>query len=143
MKIQMMSDGVRHEVVEVGFFSPEITPSDSIEAGEGGYLICNIKSLDSTLIGDTVTDASNPAAEPLPGYEEVQPVVFCGMYPAVATDYNELRAALERLQLNDASFQFEADSSDALGLGFRLGFLGLLHMESFRSGWSASLILRW
>ncbi len=128
-KIQMMSNGQKFEVAEVGVFSPDMIPSKTLEAGEVGYLICNLKTLESTKIGDTITDAVHPAAEPLPGYEEVLPVVFCGMYPAVATDFGELRDALERLQLNDASFQFQADSSDALGLGFRLGFLGLLHME--------------
>ena len=128
-KIQMMSTGMKFEVAEVGVFSPDMIPSETLEAGEVGYLICNLKTLESTKIGDTITDALHPATEPLPGYEEVLPVVFCGMYPAVATDFGELRDALERLQLNDASFQFQADSSDALGLGFRLGFLGLLHME--------------
>ncbi|MFM1920994.1 MAG: GTP-binding protein lepa, partial [Candidatus Hydrogenedentota bacterium] len=89
----------------------------------------SIKTLDDTKVGDTVTDAVNPAEEPLPGYEEIKPVVFCGLYPAGDTDYDELRDALEKLHLNDVSFEFKADSSDALGLGFRLGFLGLLHME--------------
>ncbi|MBI5093280.1 MAG: elongation factor 4 [Candidatus Hydrogenedentes bacterium] len=129
MKVQMMSNGLKYEVAELGFFCPAITPADALEAGEVGYLICNIRSLKDTKIGDTVTDALKPAERPLPGYEEVQPVVFCGMYPAAANDYQELRDALERLQLNDASFTYQADSSDALGLGFRLGFLGLLHME--------------
>ncbi len=128
-KIQMMSTGMKFDVAEVGVFSPDMIPSETLAAGEVGYLICNLKTLESTKIGDTITDALHPATEPLPGYEEVLPVVFCGMYPAVATDFGELRDALERLQLNDASFQFQADSSDALGLGFRLGFLGLLHME--------------
>ncbi|MBN2310161.1 MAG: elongation factor 4 [Candidatus Hydrogenedentes bacterium] len=129
MKILMMSTGRRHEVAELGVLTPGATPTDSLEAGEVGYLICNIKSLKNTKIGDTVTEAQRPAPKPLPGYEEAQSVVFCGLYPAVATDYEELRDALERLQLNDASFHFQADSSDALGLGYRLGFLGLLHME--------------
>jgi GTP-binding protein LepA len=129
MKILLMSVGLKYDVAEVGVFTPEICPTDRLEAGEVGYVICSIKTLQSTKVGDTVTDASQPAADPLPGYEEVQPVVFCGMYPAATGDYEELRNALERLQLNDASFQFQADSSDALGLGFRLGFLGLLHME--------------
>ncbi|NUM54250.1 MAG: elongation factor 4 [Candidatus Hydrogenedentes bacterium] len=128
-KVMMMSSGIKYEVVELGFFTPEITPSDNLEAGETGYLICNIKTLQSTKIGDTVTDALNPAKEPLPGYKEPQSVVFCGMYPAVANDFEELRGALEKLQLNDASFKYQADMSDALGFGFRLGFLGLLHME--------------
>ncbi len=128
-KIQLMASGTKFEVIELGVLSPETTPTSLLEAGEVGYLICNIKSLDVAKIGDTVTDVINPATEPLPGYEEVQPVVFCGMYPAVANDYTELRDALEKLQINDASFQYHADSSDALGFGYRLGFLGLLHME--------------
>lgn len=129
MKVMMMSSGLKYEVSELGVFTPEIVPSDSLEAGEVGYLICNIKTLQSTKIGDTVTDASRPAKEPLPGYKEPQAVVFCGMYPAVANDFEELRNALEKLSLNDASFTYQADTSDALGFGFRLGFLGLLHME--------------
>jgi GTP-binding protein LepA len=129
MRVEMMSKGGKYEVSELGVFRPEITPTEGLEAGEVGYLICNIRSLQSTQVGDTVTDAQNPAPAPLLGYKDVQPVVFCGMYPAVATDFQGLRDALERLQLNDASFKFQADSSDALGLGFRLGFLGLLHME--------------
>ena len=129
MKVLMMFNNLKYEAVELGVFSPGFTPTQRLEAGEVGYLICNIKTLLSTKIGDTITDAQRPAAEPLPGYKNVQQVVFCGMYPAVETDYQELRDALERLQLNDCSFTFQADSSDALGLGFRLGFLGLLHME--------------
>ena len=128
-KVMMMSSGLKYEVVELGVFTPEIVPTESLEAGESGYLICNIKTLQSTKIGDTVTDALKPAAEPLSGYKEPQSVVFCGMYPAVANDFEELRNALEKLQLNDASFKYQADMSDALGFGFRLGFLGLLHME--------------
>ncbi len=129
MKVQMMSNGLKYDVAELGFLTPAPKPADALEAGEVGYLICNIKSLKSTQIGDTITDAANPAPDPLPGYQEVRPLVFCGLYPAGDTDYEELRDALERLQVNDASFQYQADSSDALGLGFRLGFLGLLHME--------------
>ncbi|MFP6615906.1 MAG: translation elongation factor 4, partial [Candidatus Hydrogenedentota bacterium] len=128
-KISMMSTGEKFEVAEVGAFSPEMVPRPSMEAGEVGYMICNIKTLEGTTIGDTVTSVTNPASEPLEGYEEVLPVVFCGMYPALANDFGELRDALDKLRLNDASFTYEADSSDALGLGFRLGFLGLLHME--------------
>ncbi len=128
-RIVMMSSGSKYEVAEVGVFVPEARATDSLGAGEVGYMICSIKTLDDTKIGDTVTDAQRSAAEALPGYEEVKPVVFCGMYPAATNDYTELREALEKLQLNDASFTFQADSSDALGLGFRLGFLGLLHME--------------
>ncbi len=129
MKIAMMRKGGKYEVSELGVFTPDMTPADRLEAGEVGYVICNIKTLQVTQIGDTITDAARPAAEPLPGYKEIRPVVFCGMYPAGTTDYEELRDALERLQLNDASFDFQPDSSQALGLGFRLGFLGLLHME--------------
>jgi len=128
-RVMMMSNGLKYEVAELGVLTPGLTPADQLEAGEVGYLICNIKTLLSTKVGDTVTSAQNSAKAPLPGYKDVQPVVFCGMYPAVETDYQELRDALERLQLNDCSFVFQADSSDALGLGFRLGFLGLLHME--------------
>ncbi|HOC67213.1 MAG: Elongation factor 4 [Candidatus Hydrogenedentes bacterium ADurb.Bin101] len=128
-KIVFMATGARYEVSEVGSLHPDMVPCEGLSAGEVGYLICNIKTLKDTRIGDTVTSADKPAEQALHGYEEVKPVVFSGMYPAVATDYDELRDALEKLQLNDSSFQYHADSSDALGLGFRLGFLGLLHME--------------
>jgi len=128
-KIMFMATGSKYEVDEVGSLQPNLVPRTELTAGEVGYLICNIKTLSETPIGDTVTSADKPATVPLPGYAEVKPVVFSGLYPAVATDYDELRDALEKLQLNDSSFQFHADSSDALGLGFRLGFLGLLHME--------------
>lgn len=128
-KILFMAAGTKYEVDEVGSLQPDMVPRPELSAGEVGYLICSIKTLSDTPIGDTVTSADKPASEPLPGYEEVKPVVFSGLYPAVATDYDELRDALEKLQLNDSSFQYHADSSDALGLGFRLGFLGLLHME--------------
>jgi len=128
-KIVFMATGARYEVSEVGSLHPDMVPREGLFAGEVGYLICNIKTLKDTRIGDTVTSAEKPAEQALHGYEEVKPVVFSGMYPAVATDYDELRDALEKLQLNDSSFQYHADSSDALGLGFRLGFLGLLHME--------------
>lgn len=128
-RILLMSLGVKYEVLEVGVFTPDMVPRDTLDAGEVGYMICNIKNLADTKIGDTVTDAITPAPEALPGYEVIKPVVFCGMYPAVSNDYNELRDALEKLSLNDASFDYRADSSDALGFGFRLGFLGLLHME--------------
>lgn len=129
MKIMFMATGVKYEVDEVGSLQPHMVSRPELIAGEVGYLICNIKNLRDVQIGDTVTTADKPAKTPLPGYKEVKPVVFSGLYPAVATDYEELRDALEKLQLNDSSFQFHADSSDALGLGFRLGFLGLLHME--------------
>jgi GTP-binding protein LepA len=128
-KVLMMKSGGKHEVIEVGAFSPFQKPMNDLSTGEVGYLICNIKTLQDVRVGDTVTDAINPAEKALPGYKEVFPVVFCGLFPAVANDYNDLRDALEKLQVNDSSFEFHADSSDALGLGFRLGFLGLLHME--------------
>ena len=128
-KVLFMSVGQTYEVTEVGAFCPEMQAKDSLGTGEVGYLVCNIKTLLDTKVGDTITTVAHPATEALPGYEELKPVVFCGMYPAAANDFNELRDALEKLQLNDASFEYKADSSDALGLGFRLGFLGLLHME--------------
>jgi len=128
-KILLMKAGSKYEVSEVGCFTPEAKPLAGLECGEVGYMICSIRTLQDTKVGDTVTDANRPAPVALPGYKEVKPVVFCGMYPANATDFGELRDALEKLSLNDASFEYVADSSDALGLGFRLGFLGLLHME--------------
>jgi len=128
-RILLMATGSKYEVSEVGVLKPDAQARDALEAGEVGYLICNIKTLEDTRVGDTVTTAQQSAVEPLPGYEEVKPVVFCGMYPAASNDYNDLRDALDKLHLNDASFEYKADSSDALGLGFRLGFLGLLHME--------------
>ncbi len=129
MRLEMMSSGLTYDVDEVGTFQPDFTPAKSLCAGEVGYVICSIRTLESTKVGDTFTDARRRATEPLPGYAEIKPVVFCGMYPAGQNDYTELRDALDRLHLNDASFNYQADSSDALGLGFRLGFLGLLHME--------------
>ncbi len=128
-KVLFISTDVKYEVDEVGIFTPNMKPKTSLSTGEVGYMICNIKNIKDTKIGDTVTDAIHPAQEPLPGYEHIKPVVFCGMYPAVSQDYDELRDALDKLALNDASFEYKPDSSDALGLGFRLGFLGLLHME--------------
>ncbi len=128
-RVMLMSNGERYEISELGFMTPEIRPAEALEAGEVGYLICGIKTLATVNIGDTVTDALRPAEAPLPGYKEILPVVFCGMYPAGTTDIQELRDALDKLHLNDASFRYQADNSDALGLGFRLGFLGLLHME--------------
>ena len=128
-KIQMMETGNRYEATEIGVFKPEMSQRQTLSTGEVGYMVCSIKTLDDTKVGDTVTDTGLPAEEPLPGYEEIKPVVFCGLYPAADSTYDELRDALEKLHLNDVSFEFKADSSDALGLGFRLGFLGLLHME--------------
>ncbi len=128
-RIALMMTDAKYEVAEVGSLHPQAMPRDALSAGEVGYLICNIKTLADTQIGDTVTNADKPADKPLPGYKEIKPVVFSGLYPALSTDYEELRDALEKLHLNDNSFEFHGDSSDALGLGFRLGFLGLLHME--------------
>ena len=128
-RIALMMTDAKYEVAEVGSLHPQAMPRDALSAGEVGYLICNIKTLADTQIGDTVTNADKPANKPLPGYKEIKPVVFSGLYPALSTDYEELRDALEKLHLNDNSFEFHGDSSDALGLGFRLGFLGLLHME--------------
>ncbi|MFO7974988.1 MAG: translation elongation factor 4, partial [Candidatus Hydrogenedentota bacterium] len=128
-RIMLMSNEEKYEISELGFLTPDAHPAEALEAGEVGYLICGIKTLDSTNIGDTITDAAHPAGKQLPGYKEILPVVFCGMYPAGTTDIQELRDALDKLHLNDASFQYQGDNSVALGLGFRLGFLGLLHME--------------
>jgi GTP-binding protein LepA len=128
-QVLFMKTNRKYDVVEVGVLCPQPVKRQFLSTGEVGYLICNIKSLESTKIGDTVTNTANPATQALPGYKEVKPVVFCGLYPALQTDVTELRDALERLSLNDASFEYKPDSSDALGLGFRLGFLGLLHME--------------
>ena len=116
-------------MVEVGAFSPKLQPKAELEAGEVGYIAASIKSILDVAVGDTVTNADNPAKEPLPGYKKVQPVVFCGIYPLDGSKFNDLKEALLKLQLNDASLIFEPDTSTALGFGFRCGFLGLLHME--------------
>ncbi|MDQ3814915.1 MAG: translation elongation factor 4, partial [Armatimonadota bacterium] len=119
----------REQIVELGVFRPKMTPVESLAAGETGYLIGGIKDVADVRIGDTVTDASRPAAEPLPGYREPKPMVFCGLYPINADDFPDLRDALDKLRLNDASLTYIAESSPALGFGFRCGFLGLLHMD--------------
>ena len=118
-----------YDVVEVGVFAPHTVPKDGLFAGEVGYIAASIKSIQDVAVGDTVTNADNPASEPLPGYKKVQPVVFCGIYPLDGSKFNDLKEALLKLQLNDASLIFEPDTSVALGFGFRCGFLGLLHME--------------
>ena len=129
-RIQMMSTGAQFTVVEVGFMGPtSLIPTAQLEAGQVGYITASIKTVQDTTVGDTVTDAANPAAEPLPGYRRATPMVFCGIYPADGAKYPDLRDALEKLQLNDASLSFEPETSVALGFGFRCGFLGLLHME--------------
>ncbi len=132
MPIRFMATGEVHKVEEVGIFSPELTPTDIIKAGEVGYVIANIKSIRAIRIGDTITREDKPCSEALPGYKEVKPMVFCGMYPVDTVDYEALRYALEKIKLNDASIIFEESNSPALGFGFRAGFLGLLHMDVIR-----------
>ena len=128
--IKMMATGAQFDVVEVGRKRANtMTPCDELSAGEVGYIAAAIKNVGDARVGDTMTDAENPAKEPLEGYRKVNPVVFCGVYPADGAHYTDLREALERLQLNDASLLFEPETSGALGFGFRCGFLGLLHME--------------
>jgi GTP-binding protein LepA len=127
--VRLFSTGVEYEVLRLGVFSPEPRDIDSLAAGEVGFLCANIKELGDARVGDTLTLTSNPAKEPVPGFKEVKPMVFCGLYPTDSADYEALKYALEKLQLNDAAFSFEAETSQALGFGFRCGFLGLLHME--------------
>lgn len=129
MKIRYMATGNEFEVTEVGIFSPTLMPIDALEAGEVGYISASIKNVRETKVGDTITDANAPADEPLPGYKQANPMVFCGIYPADGADYGNLRDALDKLVLNDASLSYEPETSMALGFGFRCGFLGLLHME--------------
>ena len=128
--IRMMATGAEEEVVEVGYFGAgQFFPCDELAAGMVGYITASIKNVRDTRVGDTVTDSSNPCDEPLPGYKKVTPMVYCGLYPADGAKYNDLRDALEKLQLNDASLFYEPETSVALGFGFRCGFLGLLHLE--------------
>ena len=130
MDVKMMATGAVYKVVEVGTMNPlGLTPTESLGAGEVGYITASIKNVSDTRVGDTVTGLENPAPEPLPGYRQVQPMVYSGVYPADGAKYQDLRDALEKLKLNDASMSFEPESSIALGFGFRCGFLGLLHME--------------
>ena len=130
MDIRMMATGATYKVVEVGTMSPlGLTPGASLAAGEVGYITASIKTVSDTRVGDTITGVENPAAKPLPGYRQVQPMVYSGVYPADGAKYQDLRDALEKLKLNDASMSYEPESSIALGFGFRCGFLGLLHME--------------
>ena len=129
-KIRMMATGAEFDTVEVGYFGAgQFIPCDELTAGMVGYITASIKNVRDTRVGDTVTDAERPCAEPLPGYKKVNPMVYCGMYPADGAHYADLRDALEKLQLNDASLQYEPETSVALGFGFRCGFLGLLHLE--------------
>jgi len=130
MDIKMMATGAVYKVVEVGYMSPKgLIPVDALGAGEVGYITASIKTVADTQVGDTITGIANPATEPLPGYRPVQPMVYSGVYPADGAKYQDMRDALEKLKLNDASFVYEPESSIALGFGFRCGFLGLLHME--------------
>ncbi len=128
-KIRMMATGKEFEVTELGTFRPAPTPAPQLEAGEVGFVVASMKEVKDVRVGDTITDAANPALLPLPGYRPIQPMVYCGLYPVDNAAYGELRDALEKLNLNDAALVFEAESSTALGFGFRCGFLGLLHME--------------
>ncbi|MFP4977237.1 translation elongation factor 4 [Paenibacillus sp. CN-4] len=128
-KIKMMATDKTFEVIEVGAFMPRMTIVDELAVGDVGFIVAGIKHVGDTRVGDTVTDAKRPTAEPLPGYRKINPMVYCGLYPIETSDYNDLREALEKLQLNDASLSFEPETSSALGFGFRCGFLGLLHME--------------
>ena len=129
-QILMMATGAKAEVVEVGIFGAgQFIPTDELSAGMVGYITASLKNVQDTRVGDTVTDANRPCKEPLPGYKKVQPMVYCGLYPSDGAKYPDLRDALEKLQLNDAALQFEAETSVALGFGFRCGFLGLLHLE--------------
>ena len=129
-RILMMNTGKDFVVTEIGYFRPgELQPAEALLAGDVGYIVASIKNVRDTAVGDTVTLASNPATEPLPGYKKVQPMVYCGLYPTDGAKYPDLRDALEKLQLNDAALSFEAETSAALGFGFRCGFLGLLHYE--------------
>lgn len=128
-KIRFMATKAEFEVIEVGVFSPRATVIDELRVGDVGFVVAGIKNVKDTRVGDTITDAIKPAPEALPGYRRINPMVYCGLYPIDSTDYNDLRDALEKLELNDASLRYEPESSTALGFGFRCGFLGLLHME--------------
>ena len=131
-EIKMMATGNHFIIEELGTFTPKQEPKSTLYAGEVGYLIAGIKQLDQTKVGDTITHADSPAESPLPGYKDVKPMVFSGLYPISGDDYEDLRDSLKKLTLNDASFSYEAETSSALGFGFRCGFLGLLHMEIIR-----------
>src|SRR5438034_1182699 len=129
MKIRLMAQGQDYETLQLGTFTPKAIDADALGVGEVGFLVANIKNVGDAKIGDTITESGNPTAEPFPGFKELKPMVFAGLYPVEGSEYPELRDALEKLRLNDASFFFEPETSAALGFGFRCGFLGLLHME--------------
>ena len=128
-RIWLFNNGIESEIKEVGFFSPEMRAADELSAGSVGYLLPNLKSPSDTKMGDTITDVKNPCPHPLPGFREIRPMVFSGIYPIDTADYDQLKASMGKLQLNDAAFLYQAETSAALGFGFRCGFLGLLHME--------------
>ncbi|MBP3038927.1 translation elongation factor 4 [Bacillaceae bacterium Marseille-Q3522] len=128
-KIKMMATGKEFEVTEVGVFTPKALPLDELSVGDVGYLTASIKNVGDTRVGDTITNAKNGASNPLPGYRRLNPMVYCGLYPIDSAKFNDLREALEKLELNDSALQYEPETSQALGFGFRCGFLGLLHME--------------
>jgi GTP-binding protein LepA len=130
--IRAMQAGTEADIDDIGFFTPRMTPADGLGAGEVGYLITGIKDVTRLRVGDTLTAQARPAAQPLPGYRDVKPMVFCGLFPTDSDDFPELRDALEKLALNDAALSYEPETSDALGFGFRCGFLGLLHMDIVR-----------
>ena len=127
-----MQAGTEAEIDDIGFFTPQMTSADELHAGEVGFLITGIKDVTNLRVGDTLTTKRNPATVPLPGYREVKPMVFCGLFPIDSDDYPDLRDALEKLSLNDAALSWEPETCDALGFGFRCGFLGLLHMDIVR-----------
>ena len=129
MKIKMLSTNQDYVVEKVGVFTPKPKDVNELNAGEIGFITTGIKVLSDTKVGDTICDASKPSVNPLPGFKPSKPVVFCGLFPVDSSEYQKLKDGLAKLQLNDASFSFEAESSSALGLGFRCGFLGLLHLE--------------
>jgi len=128
-KIRLMAQGQDYEIDQIGVFSPKPEPIDELGAGEVGFVVANIKTVSDAKIGDTITETNRPTEQPFPGFKELKPMVFAGLYPVESHEYAELREALEKLRLNDASFFFEPETSAALGFGFRCGFLGLLHME--------------
>ncbi len=128
-KVRMMATGKEFEVLETGVFTPQETAMDELNVGDVGYLSASIKTVGDTQVGDTITGVANPATEPLPGYRRMNPMVFCGLYPIDTSKYNDLREALEKLELNDSALEYEPETSQALGFGYRCGFLGLLHME--------------
>ena len=131
-RVRAMAQGTRFEAEELGFFSPTMRPAQTLSAGEVGYLVTGLKDVSRLRVGDTITAEARPATEPLPGYKDVKPMVFAGLFPTDSDDYPALRDALERLKLNDAALYYEPETSQALGFGFRCGFLGLLHMEIVR-----------